>query len=182
MDIINKKNKFINFFIREPERKFHIRQLAKLTKKSPTTISKYLKEYEKKRVLISERKLNHLLFKANNESEEFKQLKLSYNLNLLKNSGLVDFLIKEFNNPEAIVLFGSFAKAENTPTSDIDVVVISPLKKEINIKKFEKKLKHKIQLFITSRSKMERMKKRNKELLNNWINGLTLYGIMEVFR
>lgn len=175
-------DKILEFFIKEPEREFYVRQISKILKKSPTTISKYLKNYEKKEILKSERKLNHLLFKANREGEEFKQLKLKHNLDLLKNSGFIDYLVEEFNTPETIVLFGSFAKAENIPSSDIDLLVVSPTKKEIDLKKFEKKLGYKIQLFIHSNKEIEKMKIKNKELLNNWINGIVVCGHWEVFR
>ena len=125
-------DKILEFFIKEPEREFHIREIARKLKKSPTTISKYLRGHEKKGFLKSEKKLNHLFFKANSGNRAFKHLKLYYNLTLLHNSGLVDYLVKEFNQPEALVLFGSFAKAENFVKSDIDLFIISPLKKELN--------------------------------------------------
>src|SRR3989338_7529808 len=113
MDRIKIDEKIIEFFIKEPERQFYVRELARILRKSPATISKYLKDYKRKEVLKGEKKYSHLLFKANNEGKEFKQLKINYNLNLIKNSGIVDFLSKKFNNPQAIVLFGSFAKGED---------------------------------------------------------------------
>jgi len=171
----------LNFFIKEPEKQFHIRQISKLLGKSPTTISKYLKELKEKNILKSEKKLNHLLFKANVENKKFKQLKLNYNLNLLYGSGLIDYLVKELNYPEAIILFGSFAKAENSSVSDIDLLIISPSKKDIKLTNFEKRVGHKIQIFIHSKKDIEKIKEKNKELLNNWINGITLYGFWEVF-
>ncbi len=175
-------NKILEFFIKEPEREFHVRQLSKLLKKSPTTISKYLKELEKKRILKSEKKLNHLLFKANNDNKKFKQLKLDYNLNVLQDSGIINYLIEKFNYPEAIVLFGSFAKAENISKSDIDLLILSPLKKEVKLERFEKKLGHKIHIFVHSKKDIEKMKIKNKELLNNLINGIVIYGFFEVFK
>jgi len=175
-------NDILNFFIREPEKEFHVRQLSKLLKKSPTTISKYLKDFENKGVLRSEKKFNHLLFKANTEGKKFKKLKLNYNLELLEDSGLIDYLVKEFNHPEAIVLFGSFSKAENISRSDIDLLILSPLKKDIKLNRFERILGNKIQLFVHSKKEIERMKEKNKGLLNNWINGIVVYGYLEVFR
>jgi len=176
------KQKILRFFIEEPEKEFHVRQLSKLLKKSPTTISKYLKEFEKKGFLKSDRKLNHLLFKSYTESEKFKKLKLNYNLDTLQESGLIDYLVKQFNHPAAIVLFGSFAKAENILKSDIDLLIISPLKKNIKLEKFEGKLGHKIQIFIHSKKDIDKMKQKNKELLNSWINGIVIYGFFEVFK
>lgn len=172
----------MEYFIKEPEREFHVRQLSNLLKKSPTTISKYLKEYEREGILKSEKKLNHLLFKANTENNYFKQKKLCYNLFNINKSGLIDFLEKEFNQPEALILFGSFAKAENTKKSDIDMLVITSNKKDLNIDKFEEKLRHKIQLHIYSKKEIEIMKTKNKELLNNFINGIILLGYWELFR
>ena len=88
------KNKILEFFIEEPEKEFHVRQLSKLLKKSPTTTSKYLKEFEKKRFLISERKLNHHLFRANVGNKKFKRLKLNHNLNMLQESGIINYFVK----------------------------------------------------------------------------------------
>jgi predicted nucleotidyltransferase len=174
-------DKILKLFIEEPEKEFHVRQISKLVNKSPTTISKYLKEYEKKGILKSEEKLNHLFFKANSENSEFKQVKLSYNLELLNKSGLIEHLEKEFN-PEAVILFGSFAKAENTNKSDIDILVITPSKKEANLKLFETKLKYSIQLHLYSNRDIDLMKTKNKELLNNFLNGIKLRGFWEVFK
>lgn len=175
-------DKILEFFIQNPEKEFHVRQISKLINKSPTTVSKYLKGFEKKKILKSEKRLNHLLFKANIKNVRFKQLKINYNLNLLQDSGIINHLIKEFNYPEAIILFGSLAKGENIPSSDIDLLIISSSKKEIKLDKFEKKLGHKIQIFIRSNKDIEKMKEKNKGLLNNWINGLVIYGFWEVFK
>ena len=175
-------DKISELFFKEPEREFHVRELAKLLKKSPTTISKYLKEYGSKKILISKRKLNHLLFKADTESAKFKQLKLSYNLDVLHESGLIEYLVEAFNQPEAIVLFGSFSKAEDNKNSDVDILIISSKKQEPNVEKFEKKLNHKIQLFIHSKKELEKLKNKNKELFNNWINGIVVYGYFEALK
>lgn len=172
-------DKLINLFIKEPEREFHIRELARLLKKSPTTISKYLKEYELKNILISKRSLNHFLFKANTDSPKFRQLKLNYNLNILHDSELIEYLSEEFNNPEAIVLFGSFSKAEDNKNSDIDLLIITSKKQEPLLEKYEKILGHKIQVFMHSKDELEKIKTKNNELFNNWINGIVIHGYFE---
>ncbi|MBI2045521.1 nucleotidyltransferase domain-containing protein [Candidatus Pacearchaeota archaeon] len=175
-------DKLIEIFLEEPEKEFYVRELSRNLKKSPTTISKYLKELEKKGILDSEKKFNHLFFKANTEKEAFKQLKINYNLKKIKESGIISFLAKEFNEPRAVVLFGSFAKGEDIKASDIDLLVITPLKKEINLEKFEDEVGHKIQLFLFSNKELEKMKEENKELLNSFINGAILYGFVEMFK
>jgi predicted nucleotidyltransferase len=176
------KDDISKFFIEEPEREFYVREIAKKLKKSPTTISKYLKEFVKKRLLISEEKFNHLFFKANTESTEFLQLKISYNLNKIQMSGLTGFLVKEFNHSEAIVLFGSFSRGENNKNSDVDLFIVSSNKKELDLSIYEKKIGNRIQLFVYSKAELAKMKEKNKELLNNIINGIKLYGFLEVLR
>ena len=39
----------LNYFFENPEKEYYVRELAKLINKSPTTISKYLTNLEKKK-------------------------------------------------------------------------------------------------------------------------------------
>src|SRR3989344_7584653 len=165
------KEKILAYFFEEPEREFYVRELAKLLKKSPTTISKYLEILKKEQLLISSSKFNHLLYRAD-INRKFKDLKLNYNLSLIRDSGLVNYLKETFNFPEAIALFGSFAKAENAKKSDIDILIVSPAKKKPDLKSFEKRLGREIQIFVYSGKELSSLK--NKELLNNFINGIVL--------
>ncbi len=172
----------LEYFIKNPEREFHIRELARLTKKSPTTISKYLSNYKKQGLLTSKKRFKHILFKANSEYLLFKDFKIYSNINNLRKSGLIEYLRDEFNHPEAIILFGSYRKGEDISVSDIDILVITPLKKKVELEKFEKVLNRKIQLFLYSNNEIDKMKVNNKELLNNMINGIVIYGFWEVFK
>lgn len=174
-------DKILEIFIENPEKEFHVRELARALKLSPTTVSNKLKKYTKDNILFSDRKLNHLFFKANSENPRYKLLKVHYNLLAIENSGLITYLEEQFH-PHAISLFGSFAKAENIPSSDIDLLIISSSKKELNLEKFEKYLKHKIQLFTFSHEDIRKMKEKNKELLNNLANGVILRGYLELFK
>ena len=174
-------NTTTNLFIENPERKFHLREIARILKKSPATISKNLNKLYKEKLLLREKLSNHNYFMANIENKKYKQLKLSYNLEKLNNSEIIEFIEKKLHFPQAIILFGSYAKAENNSQSDIDLLVISPTKNNINLKKFEKELGKEIHLFVNSKNEIQKMKKTNPELLNSWINGIVLYGFWEVF-
>ncbi len=178
----NNNSKILELFLEEPEKEFHVRQISKILKKSPTTISKYLKELERENFLKSEKKLNHLCFKANSEREKFKKLKIEYNLNKIEKSGLIEYLIKFFNHPKTIILFGSYSKGENISKSDIDLFILSPIKKEASLASFEKKLKSPIQLMVKSSEEFDKMKLKNPGLLNNILNGSTIYGYLEIFK
>ncbi len=174
-------DKLIQYFFENTEKEYHVRELAKLMNKSPTTVSKHLGLLKQQGILTSKKKFNHLFYMAA-DNLKFKDLKFSYNLKKIRDSGLMEYLVKNYNHPEVISLFGSFRKAENFSESDIDLVVISPLKKELDFSKFEKKLGHKIQVFQHTKKSIEEMKTKNKELLNNFLNGYVMYGYWEIFK
>ena len=177
----NKMDKLRQLFTENPEKEYHVRELARLLNKSPTTISNKLKILTKENFLIFRHERGHSLYQAN-VGQGYKQIKVSYNIETLRKSGLIDFLVEEYNYPEVIILFGSYAKGENNQNSDIDLAIITSNKKEANLSKFEKKLKHNIQLFTFSKENIIDLKKKNKELLNNLINGIVLYGFLEIFK
>ena len=172
----------LKIFIEHPNKEFHVREIARKIKKSPTTASKCLKEYEKEGLLLSEMKLNHLIFKANTKNTRFKLRKIFENVKKINDSGIVLFLEKEFNFPEFIGLFGSFARGENNENSDIDLFVISSAKNKPSLKKYEEILSHQIHLLVFSRDSIEKMKEKNPELLNKLIRNIDLSGQWRLFK
>jgi len=179
--IINIEN-ILEHFFKEPNKWFHVRELARLKKLNPSTISKYLNKLNKENLVIKKSERNHLLFKANTESEDLKDYKKFFNIRLIKKSGLIEYIKKELHYPDIIILFGSFAKAENDTDSDIDLFVISNVKKQLNLEKFEKNLGKTIQIFVESPKDFINMQKNNKNLVNNILNGIILTGYIEVFK
>ncbi len=169
-------------FIENPNREYHLRELSRLLKISPTTVGKNLESLKKENYLLKRKDRGHLLYRANTDSDAYKDTKTYYNITRIKKSGLIDFLTNEYNYPKTIILFGSYAKAENTPQSDIDLFIVSETTKEPNLKKFEKKLGCEIQLFTANQRKFKQMKENSKELLNNILNGKILYGYIEAFQ
>ena len=79
-------------------------------------------------------------------------------------------MTKNLTNP-TIILFGSTSKGEIKEDSDIDIAIIG-IKKDIDIKNFEARIKRKIQILWFK--SMEEVK--NNELKNSIINGVTLSG------
>src|SRR3989338_291059 len=161
----------LEYFIREPKREFHVRELAKLAKKSPTTISKYLKEQSKKEILSSEEKLNHLLFKANLENKEYIYTRLIRLIAMIKQSGLLDYLENKLNSPEAIVLLDKI--------DSIELIAISPAKHSASINRYEDSIRILIKLSSYSHQELNNMMISNKELLNDITNGITIYGSLK---
>lgn len=171
----------LDYFMKDIYREFHVRELARLAKKSPTTIAKQLETLKKKDFLTSSRRLGHLFYKANTENPAFRDLKIYHNIAAIRSSGLIDFLNEELGHPEAIVLFGSFSRGEDIARSDIDLAVIGFQEEELDLKDYEKKLGHEIQILILPKQKIAELKKKNKELLNNINNGIILSGFLDLF-
>ncbi|HLC77425.1 MAG TPA: nucleotidyltransferase domain-containing protein [archaeon] len=175
-------DKILELFVEDSYRKFNVREVARLTKLNPSTASKYLALAHRAKMLKMEKARNFILFSADLEGHAFRDLKVYKNIKKIRNSGLLEFIENELNYPEAIILFGSYAKGENRKDSDIDLFILSESGEKLDIKSFETKLETEIQVFCHSRKEMERMKVKNKELLNNILNGIKLSGFFEVFR
>ena len=173
---------FLKYFFEEPNKWFHVREMARILRLNPTTASKYLNQLHTESVLTRKRERRHLLFKANTESYRYKDAKVHYNIKSIRNSGLIEHLDKELHYPESIVIFGSYSKGENDKNSDIDLFAISNIKKDIDLSVFEKKLKAKIQLFIKDKNDFFAMQKENKNLANSILNGIAVKGYLEVFK
>lgn len=117
--------------------------------------------------------------KANLESEAYRFYKLVFNLYRLKRYLFIDKLIELFSNPEAIVLFGSFAKGEDIEESDIDILVISSQRNNENLEDFvnlfKKELNRKINIHI-----LPSLAKSSNEFKNAVANGIVLHGYLKI--
>jgi predicted nucleotidyltransferase len=178
--MFKKEITIMRFFVEEPNRQFHVRELAKLTRISPATVSKYLIYLEKEDYLIKNRERNHLLFSAKTLSDAYKNYKLFTNLERIRKSGLIEFLVDTLNQPNAIILFGSFAKSENSKESDVDLFILSESKTKLNLEFYEKKMGAEIQIFQHNSAEYKELKKKSPDLINNICNGIKLHGFLEI--
>ena len=174
------KTKILEPFFEEPNKEFHIRKLSRLLNINHTTIRQHLQKLSKEDLLTEKKTELTKNYKANDDNEIFKELKRSYNIQSIIKSGILDFLDMEFAYP-TIVLFGSYARAENIISSDIDLFMLTETKKEINLEKYEKILKHPIELHAFNKKSYKRLQLTNPELVNNIANGIILRGQFWVF-
>lgn len=159
----------MELFFKYPERKFHLRELERLTKLSLPAVKMITERLEKEKLLKSEKEKMVKNFYATRNSK-FINLKRSYNLNSIFSSGLLNFLNDKYEEPEAIILFGSYSKGEDSSKSDIDIAVITPSQKKVNLSIFEKRLERKINVYEIQ------LKKAEKEFVNSLANGIVLSG------
>ncbi len=179
---MDNQSRITNALFEKPAKEFHIRLLARETGLNPNTIINITKRLEKEGLLEirKDRERNLVIIKANTQNKLFKLRKKAHNLEKIYASGLVDYLENELAYP-TIILFGSYAKAENHEKSDIDIFIISTEKKTLDLAKYERSLGAEIQMFIHTKKEFEKLKTTSPELLNNVINGTVLSGFIKAF-
>lgn len=158
-------------FFKDNYKRINVREYARIKKISPPSSSKLLSQLNKEKLLNREEEKNYIYFTANKEDSLFINISRSYWSLKIKETGLTTYLEEELLNP-LVILFGSFSKAEINQNSDIDLAIFTTSKKPIKLEKFERNLKRKIQIFIFKNKESI----KNKELLNNILNGLIISG------
>jgi len=160
-------------FIEKPNKDFSARGIARILKLNHATVLKYLKNLLELELIKKKEETLYPTYYANTENADYRFYKKNYIISKIKESGLIDF-IQEQTLASSIILFGSCAKGVFTEKSDIDIFIESK-EKELNIKKYEKKIGKKINLLFEPD-----INNLSKELRNNIINGRILYGSIKI--
>lgn len=170
----------IKEFFENPDKSFHIRELSRKLDKNHMTVRKKLIELKQEQYLKKEKTNLYETYKAN-KNKKFYNLKLYYNLEKIRKSKIIDKINEEYDYPQ-IILFGSYSEAKDDENSDIDICLITNVKKEIELKKFKTKLNKNVDLRIFSEKEWEKLIKNNASLANNIIRGITLSDEFEAIR
>jgi len=166
-------------FFEEP-RAWHLREIARATGMNPSTASKYLEGYVKEGLLTKRRERGNVLYEPDTQNHDFLFEKRIFNLRRIRKSGLLKTLDEQLAYP-TVILFGSWAKGENHEQSDLDLFVIADEKRAPDLTRYEKKLGAEIELFLHTPEKFRELRKHNKELANNVMNGIILSGYVEAY-
>lgn len=114
------------------QRRGHVRQIKKAVKLSEHTLLKYLGSLEKRKIVASRKEGNLKIYEVNLQSD-FVKIFFSYfdlqRLEMLeykrgKAVKLFSQSLKKLKQPYFLLLFGSTAKGNYTPKSDIDIIVV----------------------------------------------------------
>ena len=152
------------------------RQAANLLEVTPPAIMKALPFLEKDDLIIikQDKESKRWSIELNRDNHKTIQLKMIDNLKQIYESGLADFLRKEFAGG-TIILFGSYSRGEDTFNSDIDIAIIGRKEKNIILTEYEKKLERKINInFYPS------FKEIHKNLRESILNGILLSGAVDL--
>ena len=161
-----KWNKIMQMFFENPQKTFTLRIISKQTKIPLSSVQRYVEQLKKSNLITLSNKAENTPY--------FKVRKTQFFINKMFTSGLIDYLEKQLQ-PSVIILFGSIRKGESDQTSDIDLFIETQKIKTVDLSKFEKKLKHKIELHLK-----ENINELPKRLFNNIINGIKLRGYINI--
>jgi len=150
------------------------REISKILKVSPTAIAKSLTLLKKDNLAVVEKTKTINFVSFNRDEVKAFELKRVENLRNIYVSGLSEYLETELAGG-TILLFGSYAKGEDTNTSDIDIAVIERKDKMLNLEKFEITLNRKINVNF-----YQSWKEIHSHLRNNILNGIVLVGSVDL--
>ena len=170
----SKAFKVLNLFLDNPEKSFHLREIARLLKIAPATSKAALDELKKAGLIIEQRVANLRLFSADRENESFRQLKRLKNIEWLKNKKFLKRIMDE--NAISVVLFGSYAIGTNTKESDMDLLILVKTRAPIKIKEFNG---IELQIIQKTPAELRELEKSNNSFYREIIStGIALYGRM----
>ena len=191
--VVTKKNRkliikssaqrILEVFLKYPEKEFSLSDIAKEAGMAKTHLGDVLRILHKGEVISITPLSNIWRIKANQTNPFFIKSKIIYNLNIIYQNNMVEFLEEHFNNPKAIILFGSLRKGDDISTSDIDIAVEISGHKEYTIlgskeipglSEFERYFNKKIQIHVFTRKDID------INVFNNIANGIVLEGFLEV--
>ena len=173
------QQKILDVLFTYPTTLFSAREIARITQLTHPTVLEALHILNTFGLALRVAKENiskigaTTLWKAEQTTAKYKLYKKIENLKKIYFSNLIEKIAQEIS-PNAIILFSSYSRGEDTEKSDIDIFVLSK-EHTINLKKYEKIFHRKINLTFEND-----IKKLNTQFLNNLINGVILYGYLEV--
>ena len=172
--------KCIGWFFAYPNEEVSLNELSKKVSMSKTSVRKIVLRLIKDGFLVNQELGGVWRLKVNKTHYYSKTLKISFNLENILMSNIVDEIKETYPGSRAIILFGSYRKGDDIEGSDVDIAVELLGKKEVEIKELKilPKLGYrdnvKVNLLIFSRKKID------INLFSNVANGIVLEGFLEV--
>ena len=173
-------NKCLAWFYAYPRTNIGLTSLSKYIKSSKTATKQVVESLVKIQVLNRNIIGKAWLLSANQKNSYFIAKKITYNLNIVYESGILDAVYKAVLSPRAIILFGSYRWGTDTEESDIDIAVEVINNDSIKIIRLGiiEQLGYKknipVNLHVFSRNKID------LNLFSNIANGIVLDGFLEV--
>ena len=167
------------WFFAFPEEEFSLNELAEETEIAKTSANIVVSELVHEGFLTVSKLCKLWRIKANSHHQWFITRKIPFNLKIIYESGIIEWVEREIPTAKSIILFGSYRKGDDINTSDVDIAVEISEENELDIWKagiqklgYRENISVNIHLF--SRKKVD------INLFANIANGIVLKGFLEV--
>lgn len=162
--------KVLDVLIQNPGRQFLANEIEKAAKISRAGVNFSLRKLIKEKLAIREKRAKIYLYSVDHNNSVIKQLKVLQTI-----IDLQALIIKIKDCSEKILLFGSCARGENLPDSDVDLLILTNSKEEIKhcLAKFS--LKKKLQPILRSPLQFNEMESKEPVFFEEIARGITLW-------
>jgi len=174
-------------FFEDPDKEFGIRELSRITGINHTTVRIRLGRMVSEGLLKTRKSGTYKVYVVE-FSKQYLNLKLYYNLEKIRKSGIVEFLEREFDYP-VLVVFGSYSKSSDSKGSDIDLCLISDSKRSARkellddvfyTNKFGKVLGRGISMHAFTKDEFNAIEEKDPGFANSVANGIVISGELEI--
>ncbi|MCK6412140.1 MAG: nucleotidyltransferase domain-containing protein [Azonexus sp.] len=119
------RQRVLSQLLLNPEVSYHVRELARLTGTAAGTLHKELSKLAKVGVLTKRQQGNQVRYQANLNCPVFPELAGLFRKSVGAVSVLAEALRPLMPTPQLVLVFGSMARGDARPDSDVDVLVVS---------------------------------------------------------
>lgn len=149
--------KILGLLFSNPEEKFYIRQLERLSGEPVNAVRRELKALEKSGLLLSKEEGMVKYYWVNKKTPIYEELKRII-LKTQAIGGVLRNLVKHISGIQIAFIYGSVAKDEESSTSDIDLMVIGGIdsvKLHSEISRIEDRIKKTISYTLISAKELK---------------------------
>ncbi|MCG2739157.1 MAG: nucleotidyltransferase domain-containing protein [Syntrophaceae bacterium] len=168
--VTTNSQKALNFLIQNPGKQFTANEVQKEIKISKAGINVALRKLIKEKLVFREKRAKIFLYYVDHSNPVVKQLKVLQTIMILQ-----PLTVKIKGCSEKAVLFGSCARGENLPDSDIDLFVLTNAREETKniLEKFSPKKK--LQSIIRNPLQFSEMETKEPVFFEEIVRGITLW-------
>jgi predicted nucleotidyltransferase len=165
-------------FLDDPYREYHLREAAEIADVSPSTAKRFLDFYEANGFLVRERKANLALFRANVENNSLRLMKTA--MFLFKARPLTKHLTEAYPG-SSVVLYGSCARGEDGPDSDVDILIVGRRAEKTDLLRYEEMLGRRINTIVYDPQEWEERAEEDRPFYERvLVDGIVLHGTLPV--
>jgi len=178
--------RLLELLILHPTEEFHLREISRRTRVSPPYVQREMTNLMKLGLVLKRSQGNMTLFKLNVNSPIAEELRRIF----LKTESLGQFIhssFEEIGDLKFALIYGSFARGEETETSDIDLLIVGDVseRKMLDIvEKIEKRVGREVNYIAWTENEFKKKIRERIPLLEEIVNTpvIMIIGDLDEFR